>query len=457
MKLQNLTIIFIIIILPVVAVMTIYINYEIKTIEKQKVYNSGIISATHDAIYAFEKDTQNNDLSKNPEQKRGILKSCVNVFENSFSNTCKLDFYGNDVIEKYIPAMMFGMYDGFYLYAPYQTENGYKHELRNYVYYSETIPDTDITIRYSLDNYMVVSGTFNSVYETRSGYWINVDSVSSYINQTGESVPPFKTYDKHTKSIINNTGVIFNDAKKYIDNARNFTEWFNNNVKNKANYFKNTSDPEDINSPFVQHKREIMKKKIQTVLNNSISLYAKNTGQNYKMPVLIEEDWNKVYSNISFVTFVQGMNLGFKNYNGYCVMNSTNHSEYVNPNLLYFIEDVGDSNYEYHSIKCNKIRDKMTTGYKIGDFNIINVDVADENDQTITNRESFFKHSATACYGCVNINDSSTLYEGSSSVSAYDYVMNSDDEKLKKSYFTSLARERWQMQQIYDALNLINY
>ena len=101
--------------------------------------------------------------------------------------------------------MLYTMYDGFYLFAPYQTENGYKHELRNYVYYSETIPDTDITIRYSLDNYMVVSGTFNSVYETRSGYWINVDSVSSYINQTGESVPPFKTYDKHTKSIINNT------------------------------------------------------------------------------------------------------------------------------------------------------------------------------------------------------------------------------------------------------------
>ena len=181
MKLQSLTIIFIIIILPVTLVLSAYIGYEIKTIEKQNLYNTGIISATHDAIFSFEINTKNDEYSNNPEFKRDILKAAVKTFENSFSTTCNLGLYGNDIIEEYIPAIVFGLYDGFYMYAPYETKaNGYKHDLRSYVYYSETIPGTRIIIRYSLDNYVVVSGSFNGEYISRAGYLINTD-VSSAI------------------------------------------------------------------------------------------------------------------------------------------------------------------------------------------------------------------------------------------------------------------------------------
>mgnify|MGYP003308007776 CR=1 FL=1 len=67
-------------------------------------------------------------------------------------------------IEEYIPAIVFGMYDGFYMYAPSKELVGdnkyeYKHNLKNYVYYSETLDDGTV-IRYSLDNYVVVTGLF---------------------------------------------------------------------------------------------------------------------------------------------------------------------------------------------------------------------------------------------------------------------------------------------------------
>ena len=460
MKLQNLIIIFIIIILPIVAVMSAYINYDIRTIEMQSMYNSGIVSAMHDTIYAFETDTQDNGLSKDPEQKKSVLKSCAKVFQNSFSNTCNIEFYGNEILEKYIPAMMFGMYDGFYLYAPYNTVNGYKHELRNYVYYTEVIPGTDITIRYSLDNYMVVSGTFGGDYITKAGYWIALNNNGKYKNReyiidNGEHMPLYKTYDIHTHRIVEVSGEVSGDAKIYLEEAEQFSNWFNDNVKNAGTqvYLKNTIDPEDENSPFVEHKRHVMQDKIQSVLNTSITSYAKNSGINYKMPKLLEEDWQKIYSDISFVTFVQGMNLGFKKYNGYCVMNSSNHNEYVNPEKMYFIYEDDNGDTEYHSIKCDKIKNRLTNGYKIGDFRKTNIDIIDETDASKTKRGYFFKFDATACYGCINGNNNLPKIDNNKNI--YSYVTNTNSFRVKKSYFTSLARERHEMQKVYDRLNLL--
>ena len=178
MKLQNLTIIFIIIILPIVLVLSAYIGYEVKTINKQNMYNTGLNTAVHDAIFAYEMNSKNDVYSNNAENKRSNIKASVKTFENSLSNACNLGLYNNDAIEEYIPAVVFGMYDGFYMYAPSETENGYKHNLRNYVYYSEQLPDTDIVIRYTLDNYVAVSGTINGTYVTRSGYLINLDDLN---------------------------------------------------------------------------------------------------------------------------------------------------------------------------------------------------------------------------------------------------------------------------------------
>ena len=98
-----------------------------KTSEKQNRYNSGIIKATHDAVFSFEINTNSDNYSNNPESKRDIIKSSVKTFENSLSTTCNLGLYGNSSIEEYIPAMVFGMYDGFYMYSPFNIKDGYKH------------------------------------------------------------------------------------------------------------------------------------------------------------------------------------------------------------------------------------------------------------------------------------------------------------------------------------------
>ena len=67
MKLQNLTVIFIIIIIPVILLVSLYISTGLKTIKYQSLYDTGLLTATHDAIYAFELNTTNDAYSDNSE------------------------------------------------------------------------------------------------------------------------------------------------------------------------------------------------------------------------------------------------------------------------------------------------------------------------------------------------------------------------------------------------------
>ena len=107
MKLQNFTIIFVIIVLPVVLLVSYYISTGLKTIAYQSLYDTGLVTATHDAIYAFELNTTNDLYSDNAETKRNIIKSSVKAFERSLCNTCNISSYSTEVIEEYVPAMVF--------------------------------------------------------------------------------------------------------------------------------------------------------------------------------------------------------------------------------------------------------------------------------------------------------------------------------------------------------------
>jgi len=401
MKLQNLTVIFIIIIIPVILLQSAYISNGIKTINYQTRYDAGLISATHDAIYAYELNTINDTYSSNAQTKREILNASIKMFEKSLCKTCGISQFNTREIENYVPAIVFGMYDGFYLYAPsvipkyklqgydssdtecdlddadlaYTMSNPtgeYKneHNLKSYIYYSEQIGDNDdITIRYTLDNYVIVSGKLpltaggTSEYIIKSGYLISIDSNTEY---DGSKYHGISIAD--TKAI------------QYYKEAYEFTTWFNTIAKlydkrikststEKATYLNitTTNDPEDPNSAFVQHKRQIMKDKIETVLNSTITAYSARTwGNTFKMPKISPENWEKIYSDVSMITFFQGKRIGLTDYNGYCVLNSNNTSEYVNPNLLYFLDN--GKNF-YHDIRCPALgASTVTKGYNISRF-----------------------------------------------------------------------------------------
>lgn len=438
MKLQNLTVIFIIIIIPVILLLSFYISTGIRTIKYQSLYDEGLLTATHDAIYAFEINSMNSSYSDNAESKRSILKSSIKMFEKSLSNVCGISSYNAYDIEEYIPAIVFGMYDGFYLYSPSKNDKTgkYEHGLKNYVYYSETLEEIGAVIIYSLDNYVMVSGNFGSGYEMKSGYLMDLAGSES-------------NGSKYKGITIDGTD---SDAVSYYTDAHKFTTWFNSNVgekvkdENNQEYLKinSSNDPENENSLFVQHKRRIIKEKMEGVLNSTITSYSNRLGTyNFKMPKLLEEDWEKINNNISMLTFFQGKNIGLTKYNGYCVLNSTNSNEYVSPNLMYFIDGQDDTSHYYHDIRCTTPKNSSQTikGYKIGAFRKEKLEEPDAHGNYYK-----YNHNALACYECINasINTNQRVF---------DYVKKEGtaNDKIKTAYWTSLARER------YNQVKLLEY
>lgn len=67
---------------------------------------------------------------------------------------------------------------------------------------------------------------------------------------------------------------------------------------------------------------------------------------NFKMPILTEEDWDKLLSEISVIGFLQGLPLGLKYYNNYSIVTNTRNRENITEESMYFIGTDGS----YHKI-----------------------------------------------------------------------------------------------------------
>ena len=83
MKLQHLAILFILIIVPISLVMASYIQNQIDAIAIQTAYDKNLISATYDAVKAFQLNTTNNKYSSISDSKIRDIEASVNTFYNS--------------------------------------------------------------------------------------------------------------------------------------------------------------------------------------------------------------------------------------------------------------------------------------------------------------------------------------------------------------------------------------
>ena len=113
MRIQDLAVIFIIIILPISIVLAAYTQYQIQTINTQTLYDNKLASATYDAIRAFQINTSENQLSELTNSKTRDLEGSVSTFRNSIMSTFSLDGYSEDELNSYIPALVYTLYDGY--------------------------------------------------------------------------------------------------------------------------------------------------------------------------------------------------------------------------------------------------------------------------------------------------------------------------------------------------------
>lgn len=270
MNLQGLTVIFAIILLPIIIVVSVYLQGQIDTIALQTKYDNMLLDSTHDAVIALENNIANEDLSTVSDSLRSMIEASTNVFMNNIATNMGLSNAGESYIRPYIPALLYTLYDGFYIYSPtsvpeiytnsdgvairvgdtgspseiedkenkygqivYKKKNGgyttdlneaekhIKYVLKSYMYYNANYVGSDssskynISVNYSLDNYISLSGTIGDVYYSKSGYLINPDKVISLIlvnNITDEGKIEGIEFNP-TGSSLNNKEEVF--YKKY--------------------------------------------------------------------------------------------------------------------------------------------------------------------------------------------------------------------------------------------------
>lgn len=199
MKLQQLAVVFVIIVVPIAMVLSMYTNNNIEVLEAQADYNDILLNATNDAVQAYQMNTLRNGYSTINDSKIRDISASVNSFFNSLASGLGSSGYSREDIEGYIPAMLFTLYDGYYLYGDYQNmveiENGKqvystditqnltsKSGVKPFIYYTCEYTGSgklDLVINYTLDNYITVMGTDKDGNIVNiSGYLINPNSVT---------------------------------------------------------------------------------------------------------------------------------------------------------------------------------------------------------------------------------------------------------------------------------------
>ena len=118
MKLQGLSVFFCLIAVPIVLVMTYYIQAQVNTIALQMSYDTKLLDATHDSLVALEINTANEDLSNVSDSLRSIIKASTNIFTNTLATNLGMSNATKSALQPYIPAMLFSLYDGYYIYSP---------------------------------------------------------------------------------------------------------------------------------------------------------------------------------------------------------------------------------------------------------------------------------------------------------------------------------------------------
>lgn len=244
MKLQNLTVIFAIIVIPITLILSAYIGKQIDTASLQQSYNTTLMDATHDAVVAFELNTEDNQYSTNADAIRRDILASINTFSTSLATGLGVSGANPEYIMPYIPAILITLYDGYYIYSPSEhsyeakelneqtgefeqiRKTGYAHTLKPYIYYSAKYQSGDnyIIVNYTLDNYITLYGKIGNEAISKSGYLSTKDFRDS-INQTGEYLKETIKYENGTNiNTIENCPYIYQSGQKvYIINQKGYT------------------------------------------------------------------------------------------------------------------------------------------------------------------------------------------------------------------------------------------
>ncbi len=220
MKFQNFAVVFIIIVLPISLVLSVYTGNLITVANKQADYDAILLNSTYDSVRAYQMNTLHNSYESATNSKVRDINAAINSFFNSLAAGFSTSGLGKQELKDYIPAMLYTLYDGYYVYGAYDNiasvSDGIQYStkydisrkeygLKPYIYYSCEYADKngnyDLIVNYTLDNYITVTGSYRDINGimrniAQSGYYINYNNMQVNMQPDGN---PARFSDKAVK------------------------------------------------------------------------------------------------------------------------------------------------------------------------------------------------------------------------------------------------------------------
>ena len=506
MKLQHFAVIFIIIILPISFLLSEYMGSKIEEVNMQTEYNSRISDATYDGVKAFELNTNKENKKMSIKEKKQEVGYAIEVFYKTLANKFSASGYNSDYLKDYTPAILFNLYDGFFIQSKYKNveNNNYEYGLKPYEYYSCRYiksDDFDFIVNYTLDNYISIYGKVNGEFVKKSGYLIDIRKIDEHSKNkidNGEQVTNIY-YDnlKIEKEILTNFE-IKNEGNLIIQNEKNyestsaleyyiesykFTKWVTENLKNikpkdsidsntlkKPNFSINTTIenenifeindnniPENRDSVFYMHKESVIRKKIEDSLITAIANYNQFSTGNYEfvLPNIKETDWENITTKVCMTSFVQGLSIKGKYYNNYEAVVSNTNTEFVNKNDLIVIANDGN----YHTLNCKELIKETAKNNDFAHTAYSKRNLIRQKMKVEKNGNTYYyyphivnntKKNYMNCYKCIaNLSEVYNLEQviyGEVTDENGNILYNKDTlNNIRTIYFTSLAREKYDL------------
>lgn len=375
MKIQYTAVIFTLIAIPILLVVSYYIGLQIDTITLQTTYNTKLLASTKEALEAFEINTVewNRQYSDVANSRRRNVEAAINTFTRSLANNLGISGANKEYLEAYLPAVLCTLYDGYYIYTPtsiketlknekgqdvltedgdiiYKAETGgseikgddgekysnatidpsnavetTEHILLPFVSYSEQIED--ITINYTLDNYIKVYGEFlcnsdclnyggdktktlqdrigTSEYVQEEGHLVYFDTSSNIYREVLHNGSEYQL--KYNGTIIEPETLTENIW--YIDDSGTYTSgnfkyiYIEDSQGDKTKLYYSDSAGDTGNHWFT-----INSKDKQVFLSNSVTNVTQYVYKKVSLPGLGENDPNGVNTLNRYINFYQVLN-----------------------------------------------------------------------------------------------------------------------------------------------------
>lgn len=342
-----------------------------------------------------------------------------------------------------------------------------------FYYYANGVKTTHKSGQDAYDNYnsLLSSGNMKTVLEYEyykdngTKYYYDSDQKVIFYVLNGKKLVQYKdqnAVNKYNSEIQNNKSGI-----NYYKSAYEFTNrLYSYNITNlradqaytedgstqmfpSENYriFSENGNFKDIeysNSTFNEQRLAVIRYVIESNLSTAISGFKaySHSSIDYQLPKIKENEWNIILNHVSVITFLQGINIGSKEYNGYAIVVNNKNKEVVSEEAIYINTNDG----KYH-----RSNDKDL----IGSSNITNASLVIDYERNssinvVTNeRTYFYPRSELGCYKSIVNQFEVTPYED-----IYRYMdgLTSTSSLLKSKYFTALGRERYTMYRIGESV-----